>query len=109
MKKIVSSVLVCVLLLSTVFVLASCAKQLNGEYTSALGVTYEFEGNKVTRKWTLLGNTISKEGEYSIKEDKITFTFGSEGEEYSGTYDFVEGSEGETVYIKIDGMQYNKK
>ncbi len=109
MKKIVSSVLVCVLLLSTVFVLASCSQILMGEYESSLGISYEFSGNKVTRKWEIpVIGTTTREGTYSIEDGKITFTF-DDDKENSGTYDFSEGEEDGKSYIKISGITYYKK
>ncbi len=109
MKKVVSSVLVCVLLLSTVFVLASCGKMLNGEYENALGVTLEFSGNKVTRKWDIpLVGTTTREGTYSIEDSKITITYGDD-EENSGTYEFAHGQENGVDFIKIAGIKYEKK
>ena len=105
MKRILSLVLVCVLLVGTVFALASCGKTLSGKYVDALGATaYEFSGNKVTM---YLGQKVVAEGTYKIeaKDDKetITFTFtsGDDAEDESGTVDFVSGKEGDDEYIKL--------
>ncbi len=111
MKKIVSSVLVCVLLLSTVFVLASCGKTLMGTYENeTTGISYEFVGNKVTRKAPALigGGTNVREGEYSIEDGKITFTF-DDDKDNSGTFDFSETTDGDKTYIKIGLFTYYKK
>ncbi len=117
MKKIVSSVLVCVMLLGCVLALASCGKMLNGSYSDALTglTTYTFEGNKVTIK-VGAGNFVTEfEGTYEIKtndkdEEVIIFTFEGDGsDEYTGEYAFTEGSEGDTQYIKIGLFKYVKK
>ncbi len=116
MKKIVSTVLVCVLLLSTMLALVSCGKVLSGTYSDKYTglTTYTFEGNKVTVEAGAGNFKSSVSGTYEIKENDegkevIIFTFGEEGDEYSGEFSFVEGSEGDTKYIKIGGVQYNKK
>ena len=117
MKKIVSSVLVCVLLLGCVFALASCGKKLSGEYKSTLGTTtYAFSGSDVTITYELLGFTKTIEGEYEItasedEKEVIIFTFPADEEdadEYAGEFSFVEGKEGEVEYIKIGGIKYTK-
>ena len=117
MKKIVSTVLVCVLLLSTMLALVSCGKMLSGTYADELtGLTsYTFSGNKVTVKAGAGNYTKSVEGTYEIKENDegkevIVFTFDSDdGEKYEGEYAFVEGKEGDKVYIKIGLFKYIKQ
>ena len=122
MKKVVSILLVCVLLVGCVFALASCAKTLNGEYKADAAIisrTYKFEGNKVAITYEILGFEKTVEGTYTIAKDeegveKITITLNSEdkdedgADEYEGSYEFVEGKEGDVEYIKIGGTQYNK-
>lgn len=117
MKKIVSSILVCVMLLGCVFALASCGKILNGSYSDELTglTTYTFEGNKVTI--TAGAGNFSKtfEGTYEIKtndkeEEIIAFTFeGNDADKYTGEFAFVEGTEGDEQYIKIGMFKYIKK
>ncbi len=119
MKKIVSSILVCVMLIGCVFALASCDKTLNGEYvneTTIMGITttttYEFEGKNVTIKVksSLASITIEHEGEYVIEDDTITFTFGDEdANKYSGDVSFNEGSDNEGAYIELGGTKFYKK
>ena len=123
MKRIVSILLVCVLLVGTVFALASCAKTLNGTYevgSGGLGTTYVFKGSNVSITYKVLGTETTLEGTYVISEDEekgqiITITIKGEdaeedkADEYSGVHTLVEGKEGDVEYIKIDGMQYNKK
>ena len=121
MKRIVSLVLACVLLLGCVFSLASCATMLMGTYTNeTLKTTYEFSGNKVTKKTpSLLGGTTVYEGTYEIKEDAenegkytITFTWGEDAdkEEDGGVaLPFSQGEKDGTKYIEILGIKYTKQ
>ncbi len=119
MKKIISALLVCVLLVGCIFALASCGKTLSGTYEAKIigtGASYKFNGNKVTITYSVLGFEKAIEGTYEITkndEDKevIIFTFASgvEGaDDYAGEFPFVEGKEGDNNYIKIGGIQYNK-
>lgn len=123
MKRIVSILLVCVLLVGTVFALASCAKTLNGTYelgSGFLGATYVFKGSNVSITYKAIGLEYTLEGTYVISEDEekgqiITITINGEdaeedkAEEYNGVHTLVEGKEGDVEYIKIDGVQYYKK
>ena len=115
MKKIISTLLVCVLLLGCVLTLGSCSKFLMGEYEADAivgSVTYEFKLTKVEITVEALGQDVAElEGSYKIaKNDKgeteITFTFENEEEakEYSGTFSFEKGED----YIKIGGVKYKK-
>ncbi len=117
MKKIISILLACVMLCGCVFALASCGKKLSGTYKAdaiVAGATYEFSGNKVTITAEVLSFEKSFEGTYEITEnDKeetvIIFTFeNDEAEKYDGEFSFAEGKEGDTEYIKIGGIKYNK-
>ena len=124
MKKVISMTLVCVLLLGCVFALASCGKTISGTYELALSednkTTYEFSGNKVTKKTpSLLGGTTVYEGTYEIKEDAenegkytITFTWGEDAdkEEDGGVaLPFSQGEKDGTKYIEILGIKYTKQ
>lgn len=130
MKKIVSTVLVCVMLLSCVLVLASCGKTLSGSYehiygseTAGYKVTYTFNGSEVEVSRQLISalgstNPTTVTGKYEIAEDddgNMTITFDFSGEETEegvaeeGTaLAFSEGNEGNTKFIKIGGVQFNK-
>lgn len=119
MKKILSAVLVCVLLVGCVFALASCGKTLSGKYKldALIGSkTYEFSGSKVEITYEVGGFEKSIEGEYKIAENddgdlEITFTFAEDEEDaddYKGTFSFAEGTEGDESYIKIGGAKYVK-
>ena len=118
MKKVLCAVLVVVLMLS----LVACGKTLKGAYEAEIDLailkytaTYEFSGSKVeiTKKTTVFGNvnTDTFEGKYEITENndgsmEITITLETEDDQIkSGTYTFEEGED----YIKIAGIQYNKK
>ena len=113
MKKIISAVLVCMLLVGCVLALASCSKMLSGTYREDLAgnVEYKFVGNKVTKTTDkIIGGDEVKEGTYSISEaddgsKSITFEFEGEAAE---THRFVEGEENGQKYIKIGLLKYNK-
>lgn len=87
--------------------LVGCGKKLSGTYemvTETMGVKsgieMEFKGNKVTMSVVVAGQVVGEpvEGEYSIKGDKITFTFeGEDAEEMSGEFSFEKGED----YIEI--------
>ena len=116
--RVITLALVAVML---VCALASCSKTLSGEYTSEIeiagqkaSVTYKFSGNDVTviTKTTILGqvNTEEVEGTYEIVENEdgtmeIKFTREVDGKPETNTLTFEEGED----YIKIGGVQYNKK
>ena len=119
MKRITSLLLACVLLVGCVFALASCAKTISGKYELDALVgskTYEFKGKSVTITYEVLGFEKTIEGEYAIDENddgdlEITFTFAEDEEDaddFKGTFAFAEGKEGDTKYIKIGGVKYNK-
>ena len=109
MKRIISTILVCVLLLGCVLTLASCGKKLRGTYVceeDGASISYTFKGKKFTAemKW---GDTVVDdiEGTYKIDGDKITFTYEVDGEEVEEECDFEKGK----GYIEIDGDKYEKQ
>ena len=110
LSKILSLVLCVAMMLA---LLAGCGgKKLSGKYSAEVlesGITYSFDGSKVTVTLKALGNIVhSVEGEYEIEEDQITFTFPSDekdAEDYTGTKTFEEGED----FIKIGGIKYTKK
>ncbi|MBQ7390153.1 MAG: hypothetical protein IJW02_03480 [Clostridia bacterium] len=121
MKRIISTLLVCVLLLGCVFTLASCGKTVSGKYelklTDSNKTVYDFSMGKVTRTTTsgIAGYTKDTvtEGKYKINEvenDKfeITFTWEVDGKEEIETVSFSEGEENGVKYIKLGGFQLNK-
>lgn len=120
MKKIISLVLVCVLLVGCVFALASCAKTLNGTYRlgdADNGTTYVFSGNTVECTISVLGFDKDTEGTYKIEENEekelvLTITWADDDDDDTNNKTssavLVEGTEGGTKYIKLDGIQYNK-
>ena len=118
MKKIISTVLICVLLLGCVMSFTSCDSILMGTYELDAyvgGVTYDFSLTKVVITYELLGHETSIEGKYDITKDddgdlEITFTFENEEEakDYAGTFSFSKGEEDGVDYIKIGGVKYKK-
>ena len=120
MKKIISTILMCALLVGCVFTFASCSSVVMGKYELDAGlaeVTYDFGLSKVSITYEdLLGNEETVEGKYKIAknddgETEITFTFENEekAKEYSGTFSFEKGKEGDDQYIKIGGVKYTKE
>ena len=121
MKKIISTILVCVLLVGSVFTLASCNKIVSGTYNGKAmvdwvisDVTYEFGlfGNVTKTVVYPLGDTTVTDGKYKIYEsaqNKLEIAFTWEGEEEEGdAKSFVIGTANGVDYIKIDGVQYDK-
>ncbi len=118
MKRIISALLVCVLLVASVFAMASCGKILSGKYSlEVLGVetvAFEFSGNKVS---LILLSQEDKaiEGTYKISEnDKgetvITLDFDGDKDasKYEGDLPFSDGDDDGVKYIKIAGVKYTK-
>ncbi len=124
MKKIISTLLVCVLLVGCVFTLASCG-MVSGKYEAEImGVktSYTFSLNKVTyeTKATVLGvvTSTTMEGTYKIEENddgdsEITFTWTSKnGEELdeaeTATFAFSDVVKDDVKYVKIGLVEYKK-
>lgn len=126
MKKTLRLVAVLMIVAMLSISLVSCGKTLTGKYSATFDLfgltetttTYEFGlFGKVTR--TVVSETIGSdpettvtEGKYEIMEDpenpdNLIIAFEFEGEERT-TYDFVEGTEGNTKYIKIGNTQYKE-
>ena len=124
MKKTLSKLLVCVLLLGCVFSLASCVVSVgpmtvvSGKYEADLvlgEVTYDFGmfGGVTVTVDPIVGDSISFEGKYKVDNStdphEITFTFeDSEAEEYQGTFAFSTGEEDGVKYVKIGLVKYQK-
>jgi len=120
MKKILAVSLVAVMMLA---LLTACGLSVKaGSYEAELslfgqkyGVTYKFSGSKVEAeaKLTLFGtvNTTTAKGSYKLAENsdgsmEITLDFETENDIFKdGTVVFEQGEE----YIKLGGVQYNKK
>ena len=107
MKRTLSILLVCALLVGVMLTFSSCSNILFGEYSSdLLNTTYEFSFNKVTKTTEVLGKYVVKEGTYKISgeegERTITFTFDGEEE----TYDFSQGTVEDDKYIEIGVFKY---
>ncbi len=105
MKKIVSTILVCVLLVGTLFALASCG--LSGTYEGKL-YDLEFSGDQVT---FVISDNVKFDASYEItKEDDqeyITFTWAEDAdvpeilEGLAGKLKFNEGKDDDGKYIEI--------
>lgn len=130
MKKVLSTVIVCVLILGSLLSLASCGKTISGTYEGEVNllvakytVTYAFSGKNVEITSTLSSAVGSYTTEpvtatYEIKEDEngkktITFDYGDaeakDGMEEEGVaLSFDEGEENGVKYIKIAGIKYTK-
>jgi hypothetical protein len=107
MKKTISTILVCVLLVGTIFSLASCEVfgMMFGTYENG-GTTLEFSFNKVTKTVIpVFGNEpIVTEGEFKIDENaegRKTITITYEGED-PVTYFFATGTDSnDGAYIEL--------
>ena len=111
MKKIVSALLVCFILVGSMFALVSCGGGIkNGTYKSEDGMTVKINGDNLTLVEEEDGMTMEIKYTYEIKDDKITFTWGdAEAEENAtvvenGPFDFEKGKD----YIKIGGLTLTK-
>lgn len=120
MKKIVSTLLVCVLLIGTLFTLASC-NNVSGTYKNG-ATTIEFGAFgkvTITDEVEFLGSVESKtyEAKYSIEEKEegklyITFTYEEGADEHlvcSGTKTFEKGEVNGKEFIKIGLFTYEKE
>lgn len=124
MKKIISTILICTLLLGCMLSLTSCSTLLMGKYEAEVDavvaggkVTYEFTAFKYTKTTTteVLGFEKSsvEEGSFKIAENEdgdltITFTYEVDGEKKTETASFSQGEEDGVKYVKIGLVKYNK-
>ena len=120
MKKIVSTILVCVLLMGSLLTLASCGMIFGKYEAEKLGMTLEFSGKKVviTGETEVLGASVSKtyEAEYVIEENDegnktITFVYAPDADQHpllNGTKSFSQGEEDGEKYIKIGIITFTK-
>ncbi len=97
-----------VLLLLTVFmvcVLSSCTTTLSGTYTSTEGLIEQSFTFKEDNKVEMSAFGIDVEGEYEIKDGKITITYSLLGLHY----DWVKSFEKDGDSIFIDGTEFAKE
>lgn len=125
MKKTISTILVCVLLVGSLLTLASCevAGFVFGTYSRTdtiivdITTTYEFSLTEVTKTTTtdkLIGSGQStttetmkyKVGENDEGEKVIAFTFETEDGTKTVEYSFNSGNDDGGAYIEIDGIRY---
>ena len=118
MKKIISTVLVCVLLLGCVFTLASCDKVITGSYKAG-ATTINFKLNKVeiVDEVEILGKVSSTtyEAKYKVTEEDgkyyITFTYEDGADKHlilNGKLALERGEKDGTKYVQIGIITYNK-
>ena len=108
MKKTVSSILVCVLLISTMLVLVSCGGAIeNGTYVNdAKGVEIEISDNTlvITKDGAETSYTYEiKDKENNSAKQNIILTSDSDGEVVTFTYEKLEDG------FAIDNTKYTKK
>ena len=119
MKKIISTVLVSILLIGSIFTLASCGG-VSGTYESDtwLGYTYslEFSSKTVKIEGKMGALSLNYEAEYKIEgkgdEKTITFIYDEGADKslvFNGTMPYVSGSENGNKYIKIGEIRLDKK
>lgn len=124
MKKTISTILVCVLLVGTLLSLASCevAGFVFGKYektTSILGTetveTYDFSLTEVTKTTVIkvgsLSNTTEETYKYKVgKNDDgeriISFTIETDNGSNTTNFSFNSGSDNDGSYIEIGGSRY---
>ena len=129
MKKTISTILVCVLLVGSLLTLASCevAGFVFGTYamtdevtlplfgTTTTTVTYEFSGKDVTITTVVKNgsnsNTTTTEGEYEIGENEegekiISITTPTDDGSKTKEYSFNSGKDDGGSYIEIGGTRY---
>lgn len=108
MKKIVSSILVCVLLVSTMLVLVSCGGAIeNGTYVNdAKGVEIEISGSTlvITKDGAESSYTYEiKDKENNSVKQNIILTSDSDGEVVTYTYEKLEDG------FAFNGTKYTKQ
>ena len=124
MKKIISTILVCVLLLGCVMSFTSCSKMLYGKYEAEVDAVVA--GGKVVYEFTPFGYTKTtttevlgfekdsvEEGKYKITENEdgdltITFTYEVDGKEEAESFSFSQGEEDGVKYVKLGLIKYTK-
>ena len=116
MKKIISTILACMILVGSVLTLSSCGKMIVGKYEANLivaEVTYEFGilGSVTCTIDPVIGDESVYEGTYELNDegDKLTITFeNDDAGEYEGEYIFASGEENGKKYIRIGILTYDK-
>ena len=124
MKKLISTILVCVLLLGCVMSFTSCSKMLLGKYETEVDAVVA--GGKVVYEFTPFGYTKTtttevlgfakdsvEEGKYKITENEdgdltITFTYEVDGKEEAESFSFSQGEEDGVKYVKLGLIKYTK-
>lgn len=99
-KSIAAMLMICAI----VFVMAGCSSKLNGKYTKSEGLIEQsfIFNNDGTVKVSAFD--IEIEGEYEIKDGKITITYSLLGLSYDWVKDF--DKKGNSIFI--DGTEFVK-
>lgn len=115
MKKTISLILACMLLVGCVLSLASCSAFLVGTYENKGLLTTTTVEFKLDGTVIYSIGSISLVGEYELdKNDKgepvieLDFEDDSVADLIDGEFSFAKGKENGTAYIEIAGVRYNK-
>lgn len=115
MKKIISLILACVLLIGCMFSLASCSAFLVGTYENKGLLTTTTIEFKLDGTVTYTVGSISLVGEYDIEKNdngdleiELDFEDDSVADFIDGEYSFAKGKENGKAYIEIAGVRYDK-
>ncbi len=111
MKKTISAVLVCVLLIGVVFTLASCASVEDGTYVGSNGTVVEISGDSYVVKASEDQEEIKytfeikdNESDPNKQEIHLTVALGSDkGEKMTFSYEKLESG------FIVNGIKYTKK
>lgn len=109
MKNIGKALALVLVVAMLALALVSC-KTFSGTYKSDAGTTLTFKSNGTVliKQDLLIAETKEVEAKYSVKDGKITITYGDDSKEdasLSGEHSFEKGSD----YIKIDGVTFTKQ
>ncbi|MBE6635187.1 MAG: hypothetical protein E7617_03140 [Ruminococcaceae bacterium] len=120
MKKILSTVMVCALLVGCVFTFAGCVLSVGpmtfiyGEYEADLAIAeYDFEfsplGGVTVTVDPIIGDNSVHEGKYKVNSETKEITLTWEGDAPAlfdnGTIDFSSGEEDGVEYIKLGAVK----
>lgn len=124
MKKILSAVLACILLVGCVFSLAGCVLSvgpmtfISGKYNAEITLVgeYDFEfsplGGVTVTFDPILGDSSVYEGKYKVNNETKEITLTWEGDAPAlfdnGTIDFTSGEEDGVEYVKLGSVKFTK-
>ena len=105
MKKTMKNTLALLLVCGMLFALISCSTALHGTYTSKDGLVEQSFTFKDNNKVDVSAFGLHVEGDYAIKDGKITITYSLLGL----SYDLVQDFEKKGNSILIDGTEFVKE